>query len=164
MITTADVSTGLQRAFRDWLDDAQPRLAVGIRIGYAGLDGIEFGFAVANPVLVGALITGGELVVAAEWEGECWDFLFCEEARPKETSTGYVCWICEAEGKHRTFPTIEALWRNHLFRPLEDWITTKLADAQAVALCRSDSGGTTWARLVRADDQADSAEFLVPLR
>ena len=159
MITTADVSTGLQRAFRDWLDDAQPRLAIGIHIGYAGQDGIEFSFAVANPVLVGALITGGELVVSAQWEGECWDFLFCEEARLKETSAGYVCRLCGS-----TFPTIEALWRDHLFRPLEDWINTKLADAQAVALYLSDDGDTTWARLVRSGDQADSAEFVVQLR
>ena len=82
-------------------------------------------------------------------------FPVLRESASQGTSTGYVCWICEAEGKHRAFPTIEALWRNHLFRPLEDWITTKLADAQAVALCRSDSGGTTWTRLVRAGDQAE---------
>jgi hypothetical protein len=144
----------LNRAFLEWLDEVRHRLAVAICIHRSGPDGIEFSFAVANPVLVGALITGGELVASAQWEGECWDFLFAQEARPRKASAGYVCWICDAEGKHRVFSTIEDLWRDHLFRP----------HAQAVALHRTDDGGATCARLVSADDQVGSAKFLVPLR
>ena len=71
-----------------------------------------------------------------------------EEVRPEKSHGGFVCAICERESKHRIFPTLEVLWLDHLFRPLEDCINTKLAVAQAVALYRTDHGGSTWARLV----------------
>ena len=69
-----------------------------------------------------------------------------------------ACSLCEQEGKHRIFPTLEALWLDHLFRPLEDWINTKLGAAWAVALYRTDGGGATWARLVSAGESLDSFE------
>jgi hypothetical protein len=125
--------------------------------------GDEFTFALANPVLIGSLATCGDLVISAEWEGECWDFLLSEEVRPALSQEGFVCSLCEQEGKHRIFPTLEALWLDHLFRPLEVWINTKLDAAWAVALYRRDGGGATWARLVSAGESLDSPTYVVPL-
>jgi hypothetical protein len=123
----------------------------------------EFVFDVANPVLAGALLRHGDLVVSAEWEGECWDFLLSEEVRPEQASDGFVCPLCASAGTHCTFPNLQALWRDHLFDPFEDWINTKLAHAQAVALYRSQEGGATLARLVSTDGPVDSPAFLVAL-
>jgi hypothetical protein len=57
----------------------------------------------------------------------------------------------------------EALWLDHLFRPLEDCINTKLGAAWAVALYRTDHGGSTWARLVSASEPLDFPTYVVPL-
>jgi hypothetical protein len=124
----------------------------------------EFDFGSTSPVLVGSLITLGDLVVAAEWQGECWDFLFSEEVRAENTPNGVLCSLCEQQGQRRLFPTSEALWRDHLFLPLETWIRTKLAVADAVALYRTSNGGARWARLILHDTAVGSAAFLVPIR
>jgi hypothetical protein len=121
----------------------------------------EFVFDVANPVLAGALLRHGDLVVSAEWEGECWDFLLSEEVRPEQTSDGFVCPLCASAGTHCTFPNLQALWCDHLFVPFEEWINSKLANAQAVALYRTH--GATWARLVSTDGPVGSPAFLVAI-
>ena len=163
LIDAGEPFPGLQHAFLAWLVEGRSRLAVAIKVGCSTPDVTEFGFASANPILAGSLATCGDLVISADWEGVCWDFLFSEEVRPEKSHGGFVCAICERESKHRIFPTLEALWLDHLFRPLEDWINTKLAVAQAVALYRTDHGGSTWARLVSAGEPLDSPTYVVPL-
>jgi hypothetical protein len=163
LIAADEPPSGLQRAFVAWFEEARSRLTVAIKVGCSTHDFTEFSFALANPVLIGSLATCGDLVISAEWEGECWDFLLSEEVRPALSQEGFVCSLCEQEGKHRIFPTLEALWLDHLFRPLEDWINTKLGAAWAVALYRTDGGGATWARLVSAGESLDSPTYVVPL-
>jgi hypothetical protein len=65
----------LQRAFLGWLEEAQVRLPMPIHIRRVTPEIIEFNLFSADSVLVGPLISRGDLVVAAEWQGECWDFL-----------------------------------------------------------------------------------------
>ena len=163
LIDAAEPPSGLQRAFLAWIEESRSRLAIAICIGQSTPEVTEFTFVVANPVLIGSLTACGDLVISAEWEGECWDFLLSEEVRPALSQEGFVCSLCEREGKHRIFPTLEALWLDHLFRPLEDWINTKLDAAWAVALYRRDGGGATWARLVSAGESLDSPTYVVPL-
>jgi hypothetical protein len=55
----------LQRAFCAWLHEAWPRLAVGVSIARSTSEVTEFAFAIANPVLTGALTNRGDLVVSA---------------------------------------------------------------------------------------------------
>ena len=131
------------------------------RLFDTGCHGIRL--CIGQPHIGGFAATCGDLVISADWEGACWDFLFSEEVRPEKSHGGFVCAICERESKHRIFPTLEALWLDHLFRPLEDWINTKLAVAQAVALYRTDHGGSTWARLVSASEPLDFPTYAVPL-
>jgi hypothetical protein len=110
------------------------------------------------------LTSRGDLEVAVEWEGECWDFLLSEEARPVAIPGGVVCSLCGSEGKHRIFPSVETLWHDHLFRPFEEWISGELASAQVVSLYRTADGGATWARLIRDGDQVGAPIHLVSLR
>lgn len=155
----------LQRAFFDWLAEAQPRLTAPVHIRRSTPEFTEFDFGSASSVLIGSLTTCGDLIIAAEWQGECWDFLFSEEVRLKRTPNGTLCSICEQQGQRRLFPTSEALWRDHLFLPLETWIKTKLAVAEAVALYQTPKGGARWARLILPNDpDVSSSAFLEPLR
>jgi len=153
----------LRRAFLDWLDEARSRLAVAIHIERSTAEAIDFSFALANPVLLGALIARGDLVISAEWAGTSWDFLFFNEVRPQQNLNGFTCSLCKPGNKRRVFPSLETLWHDHLFEPFADWINTKLAIAQAVALYRSDNGSARWARLVTAGEDVELPYFLVKL-
>ncbi len=149
-----------------WLDEARSRLRVGINIDASSADGVEFSFDVRNVVLrgwVGGDGRHGEIAVEADWAGQSWDFLLNLEASISAAPSGFLCMLCEPDA-HRVFPTMEALWRDHLFDPFEEWVNTKLAPARAVALFRLDgSHGTTWVRLIPKGEAANSAAFLIAL-
>jgi hypothetical protein len=153
MMAADSDNAALQGAFLDWLADARPRLLISVHVRHSTPEVIEFGFEGADSVLVGSLIARGDLVVAADWQGDCWDFLLSEEVRPQQVKEGIVCSICEREGRHRIFPTMQALWRDHLFLPLENWINTKVAIAKAIALYQTPNGGARWARLISPSDR-----------
>lgn len=161
---TQESFSDLLPTFLAWLDETRPRLALAVHPQRSTPDVIEFSFGLANPVLEGALTARGDLVVSVEWKDECWDLLLSEEVRPRKTAQGFVCVLCESQGDHRIFPSLEALYHDHLFHPLEDWINTKLAKAHAVALYRTDGGDSTWARLISCDDHMGSPNALVQLK
>ena len=69
LIAADDPPSGLQRAFLAWFEEAGSRLTVAIKVGCSTPDSRNFGFVLANPVLIGSLATCGDLVISAEWEG-----------------------------------------------------------------------------------------------
>jgi hypothetical protein len=73
------------RAFLAWLDEAQPRLAVAVNIDQSTPEGVEFSFALTNPVLRGGLGNHGEITVSADWANENWDFLLDLDVRAAAT-------------------------------------------------------------------------------
>ena len=95
LIDASEPFPGLQHAFLAWLVEGRSRLAVAIKVGCSTPDVTEFGFASTSPILAGSLATCGDLVISADWEGACWDFLFSEEVRPEKSHGGFVCAICE---------------------------------------------------------------------
>jgi hypothetical protein len=80
-MATPTQNAALQRAFLDWSAEARSRLTVPAYIRRSTPTSTDFDFGSANPFFVGSLTARGDLVVAAEWQGECWDFLFSEEVR-----------------------------------------------------------------------------------
>jgi hypothetical protein len=84
---------------------------------------------------------------------------------PQRGENGYVCGHCEAEAR-KTFPNLEALWRDHLFEPFLEWVNKKLATAEAVGFYGSLSSGWTHAELLPNYDprRASPEVFIVPLR
>lgn len=99
------------------------------------------------------------LSVAAEHDGECWDFLLDLDVLPAPVNGGgYQCRSCPADDR-LTFPNLDALWADHLFQPLAEWVQEKLLPARALAFFRH--GGATWARLVQKTDDIDGASIVV---
>ncbi|MDQ2762100.1 MAG: hypothetical protein M3Y22_00950 [Pseudomonadota bacterium] len=94
--------------------------------------------------------------------GESWDLLLSLDVSPIALSAGgFACGCCPSD-EREVFPSLEALWRDHLFDPLLVWINTDLALAKAIALFRS--GGATWARLIMENgDGGHGAAIVVPL-
>lgn len=130
-------------AFSSWLDACSPQLACEIAVGHETAEGLTFSLT-RWPELEGGLTPTG-LDIAAMRDGECWDFLLSLDVDPVEISSAWACSICEAEGRHERFETLEALWRDHLFDPLEAWIAKELAPARGLEFHQR--GGATWASL-----------------
>ena len=136
--------SAVQRAFRDWLAERSPHLPVEIVVGNLTDTAQEFAFA-GWPELE-CSVTDRGLDVAAMKDGECWDVLLSLDVVPVQRGSEWVCSICEAEGRTKWFATPEALWRDHLFEPLEEWVVERLAPAEQVRFHRIGCG-STWARL-----------------
>ena len=130
-------------AFSSWLDACSPQLASEIAVGHETAGGLAFSLT-RWPELEGSLTPTG-LDIAAMRDGECWDLLLSLDVDPTEISSAWACLICEAEGKHERFATLEALWRDHLLDPLEAWIAKELASARGLKFYQQ--GGATWASL-----------------
>lgn len=120
------------RAFRQWLDINRPRFAHPVELHEKPGIWAEFSFAGIHPAISGSLTESG-LCVSAEYQGECWDLLFDNDAYPKKVPEGYVCRECLPEYK-KLFVSREALWADHLFEALLTWVNEKLAPAQWLVL------------------------------
>ncbi len=79
------------------------------------------------------LANAHEIAIHVDWKGKWWDCLFWPEVHPRRSKGAYVCTICE-EGGRKVFPNHEALWADHLFEPLKDWINDDLAPAKALSI------------------------------
>ena len=143
----------IQRAFLSWLEESRGRLALGIRLRTRTDEVLEFSFAGISPAISGAL-TPHEINVHAMHENVCWDFLLSIDALPKRArGGGFFCETCPPGA--RVFADRPALWADHLFEPLLEWVNGDLARAKWLALF-GDPGRATWARLLPGDDPSQT--------
>lgn len=125
------------------------RFEVKIRLGKRTDTTQEFSFVGIASAIQGA-VTPYEINVYAIHEGEWWDFLLDLDARPKRTGGGVVCEDCTPDTR-RVFPDRPALWADHLFEPLLQWVNESLAKAKWLALFGSLTD-VAYARLIAGDD------------
>jgi hypothetical protein len=144
----------IQRAFLSWLADNRDRFALEIRLGTRTDRVQEFSFARINHAITGALTTY-EIEVYAIHENDCWDFLLSAYAEPKRArGGGFFCETCPPDAR-RLFADRPALWADHLFGPLLEWVNGELARAKWLALFGSPERAT-WARLLPGDDPSQT--------
>jgi hypothetical protein len=143
----------IQKAFRSFLVEKSSRLAVAICLGRRTDELWEFTFDGVNGAIRGAL-TAYEIEVMATFRREPWGLLLNLDAEPKRCAAGYVCAACNEE-KRRTFASREALWADHLFEPLLEWVNETLGVAKWLALF-GDPHFATWARFLASDDPASA--------
>ena len=88
-------------------------------------------------------------------ENGCWDFLLSVDGEPKRADGGgFFCETCPP-GARRVFADRPALWADHLFEPLLEWVNGELARAKWLALY-GDPERATWARLMPGDDPSQT--------
>ena len=97
------------------------------------------------------------LCVSANWNGICWDFLLELDVSPVATRHGYYCKCCEKPST--IWPSLEALYQDHLFEPLLQWVNEELFNATQLLLYGS-PGSSTWAALANAKDNLPEPETL----
>ena len=144
----------IQRAFLSWLEASRDRFALEIRLGKRTDRVQEFSFAGVNRAIEGALTTY-EIEVYAIHENDRWDILLSTWAEPKRAQGGgYFCEACPPEAR-RMFADRPALWADHLFEPLLEWVNDTLARAKWLALYGNPEWAT-WARLLPGDDPSQA--------
>ena len=90
------------------------------------------------------MVIKGDVSVAAIQDEEVWDLLYSNESVTKGTQSGYVCTLCDAPTH---YPSREALWREHDFDALGDWLRSNVLNHPRLEF-HSYKGGGTWACLV----------------
>lgn len=108
-------------------------------------DAIEIQFPHTGGALEGFVDRNG-LSVSAVLNGEGWDFLFSEDLVGEFRDGMWSCSLCSPSSR-MAFDSVEALWGDHLFQPLRDWVETELRPAAGVMFHGGD--GITWATLAR---------------
>jgi hypothetical protein len=103
-----------------------------------------------------------EINIAVMWKGKWRDSIFWPDCYHRRVKGGVVCKCCEADGKKGFFPSYEALWKDHLFDPLKDWINDEMAPAKSLGIYGGKGG--TWAKLERSARPRKSEYFRAALR
>jgi hypothetical protein len=92
-------------------------------------------------------LTGWDIWISVDWQGENWDYLDCFDFCPKAVLGGYVCHMCYPEAQ-KLYPSCEALWRDHTFEPFLEWVNGKLVKAKWIGLYATEDRGCTWGKLL----------------
>ncbi len=101
------------------------------------------------------------LNVAANFHlnGECLDSAGWFDAAPLRVAEGYRCSLCEDRSSSTVYPSIEALWVEHVFVPWMIWINEALTSLSRIDFCQKPDGGTSWVNFIQdeAIRKADEA-------
>ncbi len=133
MTHTASLSHCFVSAFAGWFATADLDDILTIK-PTPDRDAVDINFCVSEGALQGYAQSSG-ISVAAMLGEECWDLLWDEDIVATCAKAGWFCSLCPVE-ERRYFPSIEALWLDHLFEPLGRWIANTLRFAQAVVFLR----------------------------
>jgi hypothetical protein len=146
-----------QRAFVEWLKFNASRFLVSVRISCVNSQGVALCFPDHPPYLAVWLDQAG-LNVSVEWQGECKDLLLSLDAVPQFEHGIYRCSLCvDAD---QSWPTLAALWCDHLYEPFLSWVNGELATARKLRIYEIE-GGSTWAELTKSQTQASESGGVV---
>lgn len=154
--------TPLFRALQRWYDRNRRSIPIALSFSAYGagttvvLEGI-------HPA-IGVCVLPDQMNVSVSLDGECWDFLMSEDILPIFDGVHWWCDICRNEGRHAPFQSIEALWQDHFFDQLADWIRDVLAPARYAVLHGSHGEGATWVELSREAPCPASSNGTIVLR
>lgn len=125
------MSTDLLLAFDDWLIEHGATLAAPLCIIERDVDMIRLkvaGIAAHTQIIV---VRNENMIVALE-HGTCRDALMWIDCKPRVCGDGVYCRMCDPADRS-IYSTHAALFANHLFTPLVDWIKTQLSPLDAIA-------------------------------
>lgn len=149
----------VQRIFIEWLEMNRKHFVYPPRIKRRTEHFIEFEFIGLTSMLSGVLVRDGGLSISVMHEGECWDFIIDIGLAESRSEHGYTNLFYLPEMR-KYYPDRPALWVGEVFQPFLEWCNATLAQANWLALYRTD-GGSTWAKL---SDEADPDDQCFPVR
>jgi hypothetical protein len=120
----------MQRAFDSWYRINQDRFLIKLVFLSRTDRRLIFSFAGITSSL-SATFSEYDLSVRVTWLGDTWELLKWWNASPKREGHGYICALCQPS---EVFATRCAVWEDHLFEPLLDWVNKSLAMATELHL------------------------------
>jgi hypothetical protein len=120
----------IQRAFDSWYRIHQQRFLIKLVFLSRTDRRLIFSFAGITSVL-SVTLTEYDLSVRVTWFGDTWELLKWWNASPKREGHGYICALCQPS---EVFATRCAVWEDHLFEPLLDWVNKSLLVATELHL------------------------------
>jgi hypothetical protein len=151
----------LTKVLFGWLETAALVVPINVQPSRHADQRIVLSFEGITPA-IGAFLTCWELSVFVDWQGRNWDTLLSLDVKPRRRARGgYTCECCQRRDR-RVFPSLDALWRDHLFEPFGAWVNGELAVADTIGLTGSPSVGYTHAKLLTKADPRP--EICVPVR
>lgn len=121
-------------------------------------DAVELLFPRAAGALEGYIDAKG-LSVSVILNSEGWDILLYEDLAADFDGAGWFCSLCPPSERGH-FQSLEALWEDHLFRRLGDWIETDLRPAAGIEFLGGN--GVTWAKLAAAPSNDGQFQRFAP--
>ncbi len=142
----------LQREFLAWYRENANRFAIKLRLNSRKSDCMEFGFVGITPIIFANPLYKGNLSIRVIFNGLHFDDLVWLDAYATHTPQGYFNKFLLPE--FRVFhPTRKEFWRLEIFEPLLEWVNECLAQAKWVRLSRLDDEGSSWAKLIRDENE-----------
>ncbi len=136
-----------QKACVGWHDANRARFLVPIRLKMVKTGSMLIRF-MSHPECLQITARPGNLGVWVVWQGVIWDALLDLDVLPVSIRQGFTCQLCKAPPK--CWPSLEALWADHLFEPFLEWVNEHFDKADAVLLFgRADA--STMAQLRQRD-------------
>jgi len=140
-----------QKAFVDWYAGSRSRFQVPISLKMVKPGCVLIRFTM-HPTFLKITARPNNLGVWVEWQGVTWDALLDLDVLAGQTRQGLTCRLCE--GSPHYWPSLEALWADHLFEPFLAWVNERYAKADAVLLF-GNADTFTMAKLRQPDQPSD---------
>jgi hypothetical protein len=153
--------TNMLTAFEEWLTQQNSSLAIPMTVVARVPGSIRLTFDTIIDVIE-VFVLWDAVLVTVEHKNMCWDILVEFECTPVAVAGGFVCSHC-APADRQVYATHSALFGDHVFEPLAQWIKTSLAPSRALGLGGSRDSGITWAGLIPANQRRDYSA-IIPLR
>ena len=149
----------IRRAFDIWYKNNSSSFAVPILFKRNNAQGIELRFD-NYPDCLSVGLSNDELAVHVEWQGEWWDMIIDLDVWYRKTRGGYLCECCLYEHGETVpvFPSIEAVWQDHLFDPFLKWVNEELAPARCLQISGTVDKGARWAMLIQDESELDKPD------
>jgi hypothetical protein len=138
-------------AFRRWFAEARCRVEIPLIPWRITANSVELLVRTIDPGLR-VLVRPDGLDMIVDHERTAWDVLLSVDVEPITMARGFKCAHCEPS-ERRLFSSLDELWVDHLFAPLEDFMK-RLAEHDFVALYAM--GGSNWARLGKGNAPTDA--------
>lgn len=133
------------RAFDQWLKTAATSLPLSVRRTQRGSQHLVYTFD-DYPDALTLVVLPGDISIRVSHIGRPWDMLMAVESVAVRVDEGYRCALCPPDDTR--WPDRAALWIEHDFMALADWLRTSLVPADLLDLHQE--GSVTWADLVPA--------------
>jgi len=122
----------LHNAFFRWYVANEEKFAVRLEMLNRPGTCVDVSFRDINRVLTAQVIED-ELTASVLSQRTYWDTILDFDTAPQPIPGGVMCDLC-VEKSQRIFPTLEALWCDHLFEPFLACVNEKLAIATVVSI------------------------------